>query len=46
MMVWCFCMQREDLRAGPDYAQVNRRSVTFLDQTISRGEAFGLKKVY
>jgi hypothetical protein len=30
------------LRAGSDYAQVERRSVTFLDQTMSRGEAFGL----
>jgi len=32
------------LRAGSDYAQVERRSVTFLDQTMSRGEVFGLKK--
>jgi hypothetical protein len=32
------------LRAGSDYAQVERRSVTFLDQSMSRGEAFGLKK--
>ena len=32
------------LRASSDYAQVERRSVTFLDQTMSRGEAFGLKK--
>ena len=31
------------LRAASDYAQVERRSVTFLDQTMSRGEAFGLK---
>jgi hypothetical protein len=30
-------------RAGSDYAQVERRSVTFLDQTMSRGEA---EKVY
>jgi hypothetical protein len=29
--------------AGSDYAQVERRSVTFLDQTMSRGEAFGMK---
>ena len=34
----------QELRAGLDYAQVERRSVTFLDQTMSRGEAFGLKK--
>jgi hypothetical protein len=32
------------LRAGSDYVQVERRSVTFLDQTMSRGEVFGLKK--
>jgi hypothetical protein len=32
------------LRAGSDYAQVERRSVTFLDQTMSRGEAFRLKR--
>ena len=32
------------VRAGLDYAQVERRSVTFLDQTMLRGEAFGLKK--
>ena len=32
------------LRAGSHYAQVERRSVTFMDQTMSRGEAFGLKK--
>ena len=31
-------------RAGSDHAQVKRRSVTFWDQTMSRGEAFGLKK--
>jgi hypothetical protein len=31
------------LRTGSDYAQVERRSVTFLDQTMSRGEAVGLK---
>ena len=30
--------------AGSDYAQVERRSVTFLHQTMSRGEAFGLQK--
>ena len=29
--------------AGSDYAQVERRSVTFLDQTRSRGGAFALK---
>jgi hypothetical protein len=33
-----------NVRAGSDYAQVERRRVTFLDQTMSRGEAFGLKK--
>jgi hypothetical protein len=27
-----------------DYAQVERRSITFLDHTMSREEAFGLKK--
>ena len=32
------------LRAGSNYAQVERRSITILDQTMSRGEAFGLKK--
>jgi hypothetical protein len=32
------------IRDGLDYAQVERRSVTFVDQTMSRGEAFGLKK--
>jgi hypothetical protein len=32
------------MRVGSDYAQVERRSVTFLDQTMLRGEAFGLKK--
>jgi hypothetical protein len=32
------------VRAGPNYAQVERRSVIFLDQTMSTGEAFGLKK--
>jgi hypothetical protein len=32
------------LRATSDYAQVERRSVTFMDQTMSRREAFGLKK--
>jgi hypothetical protein len=32
------------LRAGSDYAQVERRSVAFLDPTMSRGEAFGLEK--
>ena len=33
------------LRAGSDYAQVGR-SVNLLDQTMSRGEAFGLKKYF
>ena len=33
-----------NLRAGSHYAQVERRSVTFMDQTMSRGLAFGLKK--
>ena len=28
---------------GSHYAQVERRSVTFPNQTMSRGEAFGLK---
>ena len=32
------------LRAGTDYAQVKRRSVTLMDQTMLRGEAFGLKR--
>ena len=32
------------LSAGSDYTQVERTSVTFLDQTILRGEAFRLKK--
>jgi hypothetical protein len=32
------------LRASSDYAQVERRSVTFMCQTMSRGEAFRLKK--
>jgi hypothetical protein len=32
------------LRAGSHYAQVERRSVTFIDQTMSRGEAFGLQE--
>ena len=31
------------LRASSDYAQVEKRSVTSLDQSMSRGEAFGLK---
>ena len=28
------------IRVGSDYAQVERRSATFLDQTMLRGEAF------
>ena len=32
------------LKVGSDYAQVERRSVTILDQTMSRGVTFGLKK--
>ena len=32
------------LRAGSHYAQIESRSVTFPDQTMSRGEAYGLKK--
>ena len=38
-----YCNDRS-IRASSDYAQVERRSVTFLDQTMSRGEAFGLEK--
>jgi hypothetical protein len=38
------CGNLNKIRAGSHYAQVERRSVTFLDQTMSRGEAFGLKK--
>jgi len=37
-------LQDSTLRAGSDYVQVERRSVTFLDQTMSRGEVFGLKE--
>ena len=37
-------MCEPSLRPASHYAQVERRSVAFLDQTISRGEAFGLKK--
>ena len=32
------------LGPGSDCAQVERRRVNFLDQTMSRGEVFGLKK--
>ena len=39
-----FVLTMLKLRAGSHYAQVERRSVTFVDQTMSRGEAFGLKK--
>ena len=31
------------LSVGSHYAQVKRRSVSFLDQTMLRGEAFGPK---
>ena len=35
-------MQNGYLRAGSNYSQVERRSVTFLDQTMPRREVFGL----
>ena len=44
LITWILSAEHERLRASSDYAQVERRSVTFLDQTLSRGEAFGLKK--
>ena len=34
----------DPMKAGSHYTQVERRSVTFPDQTMLRGEAFGLKK--
>ena len=34
------------IRVSSDYAQVERRSVTFLNQTMSRGEVFRLKKYF
>ena len=42
--VWCLFNELCLKRAGSYYAQIERRSVTFMDQTMSRGEAFGLKK--
>jgi hypothetical protein len=44
MLGTCHC--RLGTRAGSDYVQVKRRSITFLDQIMWRGEVFGLKKVY
>ena len=41
---WLFRWKHMWLRAGSHCAQVERRSVTFPDQTMSRGEACGLKK--
>jgi hypothetical protein len=42
--LWLFAKVRwgGGIRASSDYAQVKRRSVTFLDQNMSRGEAFRL----
>ena len=33
-----------NVRAASHYSEVERRSVTFPDHTMSRGEAFGLEK--
>jgi hypothetical protein len=43
--LWCYYRgQNQVVVMISNYAQVERRSVTFLDQTMSRGEAFGLNK--